>query len=333
MSKQSISLGSTANDGTGDTLRSAGGKINANFNEIYNAFGGGTALSTGITIGDQSIVFEGTTPDGFETFLSVIDPTKDNVITLPDSTGEVVLTSTVQTLTNKTLINPQMDSAEIVDMQLYDADGGNFYKFMVPTLGSDINLNFPLLSDSDTLVFQDQSQTLSNKSLYRPTIQQQINDSDGNAILEFDKAGTASYIAISNANNPAIHVHSSNTDANLDLQSQGNGCVSINKLMLKSDGEITSTAQVIDAQSGFIIFEKASLPNNQTLADGNHIGETRIFVNKGAAVVTLTVTSGRGVSSVALPQHSALQCIWDQDGGGADKGWYIISNNNCTVTP
>lgn len=35
MTQQTIATGSAANDGTGDTLRSAGTKINANFTEVY----------------------------------------------------------------------------------------------------------------------------------------------------------------------------------------------------------------------------------------------------------------------------------------------------------
>lgn len=35
MAKQSLNLGTTADDGTGDSLRTAGGKINANFSEVY----------------------------------------------------------------------------------------------------------------------------------------------------------------------------------------------------------------------------------------------------------------------------------------------------------
>ena len=47
MVKQVISTGTTANDGTGDTLRSAGQKINSNFTELYDrqsrvTFGSGT---------------------------------------------------------------------------------------------------------------------------------------------------------------------------------------------------------------------------------------------------------------------------------------------------
>lgn len=39
MAKKSIGLGTTANDHSGDSLRVAGGKINDNFTELYNALG------------------------------------------------------------------------------------------------------------------------------------------------------------------------------------------------------------------------------------------------------------------------------------------------------
>jgi hypothetical protein len=45
MAKQPISLGSTANDGTGDNLRTGGDKINDNFDELYTALGDGSTLA------------------------------------------------------------------------------------------------------------------------------------------------------------------------------------------------------------------------------------------------------------------------------------------------
>ena len=42
---------------------------------------------------DGKIVFEGATSDAFETTLTVADPTADRTITLPNSTGTVVVTS------------------------------------------------------------------------------------------------------------------------------------------------------------------------------------------------------------------------------------------------
>jgi hypothetical protein len=52
---------------------------------------------------DASIVFEGATADAHETTLTVAEPTQDNTITLPNTTGTVVIANAVQTLTNKTI--------------------------------------------------------------------------------------------------------------------------------------------------------------------------------------------------------------------------------------
>ena len=54
---------------------------------------GGT-ITGEILIGNAgSLVFEGSTNDGFETTLAVADPTADQVVTLPNKTGTVALTS------------------------------------------------------------------------------------------------------------------------------------------------------------------------------------------------------------------------------------------------
>ena len=63
---------------------------------------------------DASIVFEGATPDAFETTLTVVDPTQDNTITLPNTTGTVVIATAVQTLTNKTLTSPTISGSPVI---------------------------------------------------------------------------------------------------------------------------------------------------------------------------------------------------------------------------
>ncbi|MAZ80022.1 MAG: hypothetical protein CMD72_04680, partial [Gammaproteobacteria bacterium] len=104
MTRENISTGSSANDGTGDTLRSAGTKINANFTELYTLLGGNAnTLSTQVTLGADGVIFEGDTPDGNETSLKVTDPTADRTITLPNATGTISLIDNTETLTNKTL--------------------------------------------------------------------------------------------------------------------------------------------------------------------------------------------------------------------------------------
>jgi hypothetical protein len=63
---------------------------------------------------DASIVFEGATADAYETTLTVVDPTQDNTITMPDTTGTVVIATAVQTLTNKTLTSPTISGSPVI---------------------------------------------------------------------------------------------------------------------------------------------------------------------------------------------------------------------------
>jgi len=67
MAKQTVGLGATANDGTGDSARVAFDKINDNFGEIYTAFGDGSALGS-----YQEVLSEGAFVDGDKTKLDGI---------------------------------------------------------------------------------------------------------------------------------------------------------------------------------------------------------------------------------------------------------------------
>ena len=49
MAKQTINIGSVANDGTGDSVRAGGDKINDNFTEVYTALGDGNSLNDVVT--------------------------------------------------------------------------------------------------------------------------------------------------------------------------------------------------------------------------------------------------------------------------------------------
>ena len=79
MAFQLLGIGSSANDGTGDTLRVGGDKINDNLIELYAKING---VSTGSISNGTAL-------------------TSDNV----------VLRQTTDTLTNKTLTNPTINAA------------------------------------------------------------------------------------------------------------------------------------------------------------------------------------------------------------------------------
>ena len=100
MAKQTIGIGTSANDGTGDPLRDAFDKVNDNFNEVYSAF---TFASNNATVANNVLI-------GNSTVNSVANST---TVSISNSTSEVTATSgsllvgnsTVNTTANSSLVN------------------------------------------------------------------------------------------------------------------------------------------------------------------------------------------------------------------------------------
>jgi len=70
MAKQTINIGTAANDSTGDPLRTAFGKANSNITEIYNALGDGSAITLTSTAAELNIL-DGVTSTAAE--LNILD--------------------------------------------------------------------------------------------------------------------------------------------------------------------------------------------------------------------------------------------------------------------
>lgn len=102
--------GTIANDGTGDTLRDAADKINGNFKTLFDLLGDSDAATGYFHLdSDGNIIFGDSDVGSYTTTLVGDVATGSNkTITLPNTTGTVVLKNTVDTLTNKTLTNPKI---------------------------------------------------------------------------------------------------------------------------------------------------------------------------------------------------------------------------------
>ena len=95
-----------------------------------------------------SFTFEGATSDSYETTLTVVDPTADRTVTIPNATTTLVGTDVTQTLTNKTLTTPviaEIDSTTFTldasaDIVL-DAAGNNITMKTAGTTALDFVLN------------------------------------------------------------------------------------------------------------------------------------------------------------------------------------------------
>ena len=90
-----------------------------------------TIDSTSINV-QNAFVFEGTTDDAFETTLTVVDPTADRTITLPDETGTVALNS-ASLITGQSALTGSLDTTNDLIL-LYDASTTSLTKVDVATL-------------------------------------------------------------------------------------------------------------------------------------------------------------------------------------------------------
>lgn len=327
MARQNIGIGTSANDGTGDTLRIAGEKINENFVELYQKLGGDSdALSTGITFTNDAIVFEGSAVDNFETFLSAINPTADRDIYLPNASGTILLDSAAQTLTNKTLTSPILTTP-----QINDTSADHQYIVAVNELVADRTITLPLLTGNDTFVFADHTQTLTNKTLTTPTLTSpkigtSINDTNGAELIKVTATASAvNEITLANAatgNKPTITASGNDTNITVQINSKGTGSVEINKFAITS-----STITVDGAAStsaGYIICNKGTALA-VSLANGTVVGETKIFTNKGAGTATITPSNFASGTSFAIAQNEGAQVIWD------GTNWFLIGNQSVTT--
>ena len=61
------------------------------------------SIKAGTAVFETKLTFEGDTDDAHETVLAITDPTADRTITIPDASGTIVITSSTDTLTNKTI--------------------------------------------------------------------------------------------------------------------------------------------------------------------------------------------------------------------------------------
>ena len=306
MTRQNINVGSSANDGTGDTLRSAGTKINANFQELYTQLGGDSStLSTKVIIKDSSsvgtIIFEGTSADSHETKLIATDPTADRTITLPNAGGNVVLDTATQTLTNKTLTTPTIASI---------TNGGT--------------ITIP--SGAGTIATIAASQTLTNKVLTSPTINTPIigtslNDANGNEFIKFTTTSSAvNELTLANGastTGPALSATGSGTNLNISLTAKGTGSVELSKAAFSSstitaDGAANTGATLIIGNSGSTLAV--------SLADGTTVGEYKIFTNKGAGAMTVTPTNFAQGTDFELAQNDGCTCVWD------GSNWFLVGN-------
>lgn len=337
MARQIVNIGSTANDNTGDTLRQAGQKINANFAEVFALLGGDSA-TLGVTtrVTDSGVTFFGA---NYNTLLGFNEGSSTTSVNLPDSSGDIVIDTATQTLTNKTLTAPIINNPTITTLKLNDNDLSHQYTIVAGALTAARSITLPSLSSNDTFTLNGATQTLTNKTLTQPTISNpiiygHIKDSNGADILHLvNVASATNHIDIHNAASgsfPIIGVEGDvDTNINLQIKGAGSGSVIIEKAAfgfssISATGTASSTATYIPFTGG--------VTSTVTIPNGTRSGEVKIITHDGGAV-TLTVGFATAANfaqgtSIALDANDTVMLIWNN----STSEWNIIGGYGYTVS-
>jgi len=316
MTLQVLNRGTVANDGTGDTLRTAGLKIGQNFSEIYNKLGDGASLMSLIDFDSSGIIFDGVTANAHKTTLRVVDPTGTNLAQIPDHTGILTMDTNTQTLTNKTLTSPVLTTP-----QINDTSANHQYVFAVSELAADRIVTLPLLGGGDTFVFNDHTATLKNKTLQSPQLNSPkigafIADSAGNELIQLTKTAAAvNFIDVANSatsNNPKVTATGTDTNVTLELHTKGNGGISFNsKVIYKTQG-ISSTGGTVNSTDPVTLFTSGSTGTHtmgSAVAGTN--GIVKYLVSSGAGIQTINDNSNiAGGNTLTIPQNGSVTLMW-----------------------
>lgn len=327
MAYQAIGRGTSANDGTGDDLRSGAGKVNANFVEVYTKLGDGSTLSS-----DSFVTLTGT------------ETLTNKTLTAPTLNGVIGGTATSQTITALTtagitgtggaleitadnnIVEVRGDGSAVegqIKLNCHANSHGQTLKAQPHSAAITNTMLLPIGADS-TLVSLISADTLTNKTLTSPVITTpQINDTSADhqyvfAVSELAADRTVTLPLLAGDDEFVFKDHTQTltnktlTSATLtglfgSVQSlSGAGAVDV----INTVTEITSTAA--DAL---------------TLADGT-VGQVKVItmiVDGGDATLTPTTFAG-GTTITFNDAGDSVILVYN-----TTVGWVAVANQGATV--
>ena len=173
MAYQAIGRGTSANDGTGDDLRSGAGKVNANFVEVYTALGTGTALTSGLSADATTVTLTAPTINGVvggtATSQTITTLTTEGI---QNATGELEITAANQVVE----IQGGGSNSGAITLNCEQNSHGQKIIAQPHSAGVTNTLTLPA-GASSTLVSLVSADTLTNKTLTSPVLTTpQVND-------------------------------------------------------------------------------------------------------------------------------------------------------------
>ena len=303
MAYQSIGLGSSANDGTGDTLRAGGDKVNDNFVELYTLLGTGSALTSGMSA-----------------TATVVTLTAPVIATSLDLNGsELILDVDADT-------SITADSDDTIDFKIGGADIFQMTATKLDLNGKELVLD----ADADTSITADTDDTIHFR----------INGDDDiiftTGIIDVKNSGSQSQVRLycesSNAHYAAIQAPAHAVFA-------GNITVTLPNKTSTLQGSASETitgaggSNALDDDIEVSLLNTASGTASLTLSAGRFVGQRKIIIMTVAGNnATMTQSNGNlnstNVSSSILFNAVGESVILIYNG----SNWNVVSSNGATIS-
>lgn len=303
MAYQSIGLGSSANDGTGDTLRAGGDKVNDNFVELYTLLGTGSALTSGLSA-----------------TATVVTLTAPVIATSLDLNGsELILDVDADT-------SITADTDDTIDFKIGGADIFQMTATKLDLNGKELVLD----ADADTSITADSDDTINIKLGGNDRIDLSTglvsikNDGAKSQVRLYCESSNAHYAAVEA---PAHAVFSGNITVTLPNKTstlQGSASETITGAggsnALDDDIEVS----LLDTSSG-----TASL----TLSAGRFVGQRKIIIMTVAGNNATMTQSNGNLNSTNVSTNIVFNAVGESviliyNG----SNWNVVSVNGATIS-
>ena len=298
MAQEIINIGAIADDGTGDTIRNAGRKINANFTELY-AF---PIVTADIKFEQNNIVSKSSNADididpagsGSVVFpaISIDDNnikttrTNDDLKIVPSGSGKVVIDGigiggTSISATDSTLVN--INENVLVQGSLETTFTMTSLQTFQSTVQVDSTLDVSSLTQLSTLTVSGASSFVGTTTIDNLTFNDNIIGTSSNANLELTPGGTGvvnvSNLTIDSSINLTDNViQVTRSDDDFVLSGSGTGSVQISKVDM-NDGTVDNVV-IGGTTPAAGTFTSLTFTNTSFDADGVTITDNTIKANR-----------------------------------------------------
>ena len=316
MALQTIGLGSSANDGSGDTLRAAGTKINANTGEIYARFGSGsgnganleTATSANILVGNGTKFASVATSGDFNISsagaINVRTSGAVSKITIPSGSAPSTTANTLYNIGGSLYFNGSVvGTGNVTGMTAFSVAGDSGSAQSI-TQGNTVTIAggtgiASVASATDTVTLNIDAtvatltgtQTLTNKSLTAPTLTGSSSAAGSILFREDTDNGTNAVTLIGPA---------ATADVTITLPA--------------SAGTVALTSDITVSASSTNTFTNKTIDANGT---GNSITNLEVADFAAASVVTQSEGIGSNNNDTTIPTSAAVKAYADSVGGSS----------------